>query len=83
MTPISTELRASLFLLRALLSKISKNKDDCDRIEKEIGQKCHVIATGGLAKTIIKHCEHEIEIHENLILNGLCRIYERNKKGEW
>ena len=54
-----------------------------DRIEKEIGQKCHVIATGGLAKTIIKYCDHEIEIHENLILNGLCRIYERNKKGEW
>ncbi len=40
MTPISTELRASLFLLRALLSKISKNKDDCDRIEKEIVQIC-------------------------------------------
>ena len=54
-----------------------------DKIEKELGQECHVIATGGLAKTIISHCEHKIEVQENLILNGLCRIYEKNKKGEW
>lgn len=52
-----------------------------DRIEKELGYPCHVIATGGLTKTIIRHCDHEIEIHENLILNGLSLIYEKNKKG--
>ena len=51
-----------------------------DKIERELGEKCKVIATGGLAKTIIGSCEHEIEISENLILEGLRLIYERNKK---
>ena len=53
-----------------------------DRIEEELGDTCTVIATGGLADTIIRYCKHEIEIRENLILEGLRMIYERNKKGE-
>ncbi len=51
-----------------------------DRIEKELGEKCRIIATGGLANKIILCCEHDIEIRENLILEGLRLIYERNKK---
>ncbi len=53
-----------------------------DKIEKELGEKCSVIATGGLSKTIIRYCEHDIEIKENLILEGLRIIYERNKKSQ-
>lgn len=51
-----------------------------DKIEKELGEKCKIIATGGLADTIIGYCEHEIEIRENLILEGLRLIYEKNVK---
>lgn len=51
-----------------------------DRIEKELGEKCSLIATGGLANKIIRYCEHEIIIEENLILEGLRLIYERNQK---
>lgn len=51
-----------------------------DRIEEELGEECTVIATGGLAKTIIRYCKHDIEIRENLILEGLRMIYERNKR---
>ncbi|MBQ3264474.1 MAG: type III pantothenate kinase [Ruminococcus sp.] len=51
-----------------------------DRIEKELGTECTVFATGGLAQKIIRYCEHDIEIRENLILEGLRLIYERNVK---
>lgn len=51
-----------------------------DKIEKELGESCRIIATGGLANTIIRYCEHDIEIRENLILEGLRLIYEKNKK---
>ena len=52
-----------------------------DRIENELGEKCSIIATGGLAKTIIPYCSHEITIRENLILEGLRLIYEKNQRG--
>ena len=52
-----------------------------DRIEKELGEKSTILATGGLANKIIRYCEHDITINENLILEGLRLIYERNKKG--
>ena len=50
-----------------------------DKIEKELGEECRILATGGLAHRIINYCEHDIEIRENLILEGLRLIYERNK----
>ena len=51
-----------------------------DRMEEEIGAECKVIATGGLSNKIIRYCRHDIEIRENLILEGLRLIYERNRK---
>ena len=51
-----------------------------EMIEKELGQPCKVIATGGLSEKIIRYCAHDIEIKENLILEGLRLIYERNQK---
>lgn len=51
-----------------------------DKIEQELGEKCSVIATGGMAKTIIKHCTHEITVQDDLIMQGLKLIYERNQK---
>ena len=49
------------------------------RMEEELGEKCTVIATGGLARKIIPFCKREIIIDEDLLLKGLWVIYEKNK----
>ncbi len=51
-----------------------------DRIEAELGTKTTVIATGGLAHTIVPHCRREIICDDNLLLEGLLIIYEKNRK---
>ena len=51
-----------------------------DRFNEEMGYELKTIATGGLAKTIIKHCKHEIILEENLILKGLNVLYKKNQK---
>lgn len=50
-----------------------------DRIEKELGADCSIIATGGMANSIIRHCSHDIVIRDDLIMQGLRMIYEKNK----
>ena len=50
-----------------------------ERFEEELGEKCTVIATGGLAKVIVPLCKREIIIDEDLLLKGLMLIYEKNK----
>lgn len=49
-----------------------------DMMEKELGQKLTVIATGGLAKSLIPYCRHEIILDDALLLKGLKIIYEKN-----
>lgn len=49
-----------------------------DRIEEELGQKVTVVATGGLAGTIVALCRHEIILDDELLLKGLLMIYEKN-----
>ena len=49
-----------------------------DRIEHKLGEAPTVVATGGLSKEIITHCKHQIIYNENLLLEGLCAIYEKN-----
>ena len=51
-----------------------------ERIEEEMGSKATVIATGGLAKSIVQHCKREIILDEELMLKGLYIIYEKNKQ---
>lgn len=49
------------------------------RIKNVIGQHAKVIATGGLAKTIIKHT-NSIDFYEpTLVLDGIYIIYNRVK----
>lgn len=48
-----------------------------ERIEEEIGCKATVVATGGLAKSIIPHCKREVILDEELMLKGLYIIYEK------
>lgn len=50
-----------------------------DRFEEELGEKCTVIATGGLAKVIVPLCKRDIIVDEDLLLKGLMFIYEKNK----
>ena len=50
-----------------------------DQISSELGAFPTVVATGGLSKEIVTHCHHDIIYNENLLLEGLREIYERNK----
>lgn len=50
-----------------------------DKIEAELGEKCALVATGGLSNSIIKNCTHQIDIRLDLIMQGLRMIYERNR----
>jgi len=49
------------------------------RTEAELGEKPTVVATGGLASKIVKYCTTDIIINDNLLLDGLRIIYEKNK----
>lgn len=49
-----------------------------DRIFEGLGTTLPVYATGGLCKTIVAHCHHEITVDENLLLKGLNIIYKKN-----
>ncbi len=50
-----------------------------DRMEAELGIPATVVATGSLAKKILPHCRHTIEIDEDLVLRGLWVIWEKNR----
>lgn len=50
-----------------------------DRMETELGGSASVVATGGLAREVVPHCRREIQVDENLLLDGLKRIYEKNR----
>lgn len=49
-----------------------------ERIEEQLGCSATVVATGGLSREIIAHCSHSIIYNENLLLDGLRIIYEKN-----
>ncbi len=50
-----------------------------DRINEEMGVKCKVIATGGIAQDIVPSCRHEIILRDDLMLQGLKIIYDKNR----
>ena len=49
-----------------------------ERIEEELGEKCTVIATGGLAPIVMPLCKRDIILDEDLILKGLMKVYKKN-----
>ena len=51
-----------------------------ERIERELGEKATLVATGGLASKVVAECEREVIIDDNLLLDGLLIIYNKNKK---
>lgn len=50
-----------------------------DRFEDELGEKATVVITGGLGKSIAKNCTHDIILDDDLLINGLRIIYDKNK----
>lgn len=53
----------------------------CEKLEEELGDKVMTtVATGGLAKDIIKSCKRDIIYNGELILQGLQVLYEKNHK---
>lgn len=50
------------------------------RFEKELGERATVVLTGGLSKAISKAVEREVIVDENLLLDGLSIIYEKNRE---
>ena len=50
-----------------------------ERVTEELGEEPTVVATGGLACNIVKHCKKKIVCDDSLILKGLRIIYNKNK----
>lgn len=50
-----------------------------ERIEGEIGEKCTVVATGGLAELVLPLCRRDIILDKSLLIKGLTVIYRKNK----
>ncbi|MDE6731475.1 MAG: type III pantothenate kinase [Oscillospiraceae bacterium] len=49
-----------------------------ESFQKELGEKCTVIATGGFSGVIKPLCKTDFVLDENLILKGLLEIYKKN-----
>jgi type III pantothenate kinase len=50
------------------------------RISTELGERPHVIATGGLAPLVVPYTEEITEVDDLLTLTGLRILYERNRE---
>ena len=63
----------------AIYGFASQTDGMCARVEKEVGESCTVVATGGLAGLIAPHSER-IQHHEPwLTLHGVRLVYEKNR----
>jgi type III pantothenate kinase len=49
-----------------------------ERIEDELGEKCTVVSTGGLAGLITPLCKRKVIYDDDLLLKGLMLIYKKN-----
>ncbi|MBR3576131.1 MAG: type III pantothenate kinase, partial [Clostridia bacterium] len=49
-----------------------------DRFNAEMGENLPVIATGGISGAIVKYCNHDITLDEDLVLKGLNILYKKN-----
>lgn len=50
------------------------------RIEGEVGRKCTVVSTGGLAHLVTPYCKREIILDDQLLLKGMMILYRKNKE---
>lgn len=49
-----------------------------ERIEEQLGSKCSIIITGGFSSIIAPYCKKKVVVDENLLLEGMRIIYEKN-----
>lgn len=61
-----------------LYSNAASMEGIVDRIEEELGEKCTIVATGGLAGLITPLCKRKIILDDDLLLKGLMLIYYKN-----
>lgn len=53
----------------------------CEKLEEELGDKVKTtVATGGLARDLVKSCKREIIYNGELVLYGLKVLFEKNRK---
>ena len=52
---------------------------EVERMEQELGQPAEVIATGGLAGSVLPLCRRKFRLEPDLLLRGLAVLYEKNK----
>lgn len=50
-----------------------------DRIGDAVKSELTIVATGGLSRSIIPYCRHDVILDDDLILKGLLIIYNKNK----
>jgi len=50
-----------------------------DRMEAELGYPLKIVATGGIASSIIPYCRREILCDDDLLLKGLWILWEKNR----
>lgn len=51
-----------------------------ERMEEELGRKCTVVATGGIAKFIVPMCKTPAIYDKDLLVKGLAALYRDNKR---
>ena len=51
-----------------------------ERYEAELGYECKIVATGGIASSVTKHCKRDIICDNDLLLKGLWTLYQKNTK---
>jgi type III pantothenate kinase len=51
-----------------------------ERIIEELGYEAPIVVTGGLGQQIVPHCRRSVTFVDELLLEGLRIIYEKNKK---
>lgn len=49
-------------------------------IEEELGEKCTIVATVGLAEVVAPLCRRDVILDKDLLIKGLCIIYNKNKE---
>ncbi len=64
----------------AVLGTASMLDGMIDRFAAALGARPVCLATGEAARVILPHCTHEIHYHENLVLDGLYLLYQKNAK---
>ena len=50
------------------------------RFENELGERAQIIATGGLAEAVYRHCRRDVTHDPHLALRGLGIIFDKNKR---